>query len=276
MNTFLYDLALETEDRWREVDSLISHAEKTENIDKLFHDALCRAIIVLTVAQLERYVRDIAKCTLQDINKFSSFAETPSDLKRTFCKTFLDGLPSGLDTENRTQSLIKVFDSLSPKFILDPFLVEDARGNNKNPSPNIISRIFINFGIKDIFVRLHNSKIDTVFNGEPSEANTVIRELREHVLEKLQYFPYQTDSGVLEIKPSTEISKKNKTLYQEFLDELLNQRNNVAHGSSLPNSKTIQELRLFRDKVIILGYALLILMGTQFQIEHPNDDEASP
>lgn len=260
MSTFVSELVNSIDSRWQEVDILIEKASEQQATNLAFYDALCRATVLLIVAHLEAFIKDIVKVIVQDINSFSRFSKSPLSLKRTFCKTYIDAnLGSPAEVEQRTQKLISMLDDLETKFIVEPFLVESAYGNNKNPSPSVITKICANFGVRNIFSWINNSNLDIVFNGTSSDISDLIGSLKLHVSISTDNYPYTIDISLFGIsEPATR--NNTRSFWETFLDRLLTYRNDIAHGSSLTNSLSVAELTDFRDKVIVLQYALILVL----------------
>jgi len=265
MSTFVYDLAYSIEDRWLEVDILIAKAAFEETLDFAFYDALCRATVVLIVAHLEGFMKDAGRAIIQDINKFSSFNRCPAPIKRTFCKSFIE-LPMGefkSGAEHRLLRLINMLDNLDTKLSVEPFLIENNYGNNKNPSPGIIDRICSNFGVEKVFLWTHNSKLDIVFSGTQSDVLELISELRNHILASTAIHPYTLDPFLFGVQEVKNAKSSTPSFWETFLDQVLKYRHDVAHGSSFTNSLSVRELVDFRNKVVVLQYTLLLILSAK-------------
>lgn len=259
MDTFVFSFACSIEERFKEIDVLINKAAEEEASNSDLYNALCRATIVLIVAHLEGAIKDLAKSVLSDINKFSSFQKAPLELKRTFCRSFIDAPPDSKDLQQKTLKLIEVFDGLETKFTPDPFFYESKYGDNKNPSPDVIKKICNNFGIKKVFEWIKNSNIDDIFSSTPSEIEELMAVLKGHVMDSTKQYPYTINLALFKI--SSEVIDNNKSFYEEYLDDLLRERHNIAHGSSLENSCSVKVMKEHRAKVIVLMYVLLIIVA---------------
>ncbi|WNZ45185.1 MAE_28990/MAE_18760 family HEPN-like nuclease [Leptolyngbya boryana CZ1] len=261
MSTFVYDLVNSIDDRLQEVRTLIEKAAAERNNNSDLYDPLCRATVLLIVAHLEGFVKEIAKAIISDINQFSSFRESPVALKRTFCKTFMiSNQENGREVEQKVQQLINMLNNLETKFIVDPFLVESPYGNNKNPSPGVINKICANFGVKNIFSWFNDSSLDIVFSGVASEIDLLLEKLKSHVLNNTQSYPYNLDISFFEIKEPAAKNGSTRSFWETFLDQLLKSRNDIAHGSLLTNSLSVEELADFLNKVIVLKYGLVLVL----------------
>jgi len=239
MGTFIYDLAYSIEDRWSEIDILIEKASREENSDLAFYDALCRATVVLIVAHLEGFIKDVSRSIIQDINRSSTFKASPQPIKRVFCRSFVD-LPSGenkTSAEHRIQRLMDMLDDLDTKFSVEPFLIENNHGNNKNPSPSIIERICTNFGVEGFFSWINSSRLDVVFSGMPSDVINLINELRDHLLARTELYPYTVDFSLFGIREAKNNKSGIRSFWETFLDQVLKNRHDVA----IPSPKTDRE-----------------------------------
>jgi hypothetical protein len=256
MSTFVYELVNSIDDRLQEVRTFI---EQNNNSD--LYDPLCRATVLLIVAHLEGFVKETAKAIIYDINQFSSFKESPAALKRTFCKTYMIiTQENAREIEQKIQKLIDMLNNLETKFVVDPFLVESPYGNNKNPSPRVINKICTNFGVTNIFSWFDGSSLDIVFSGVASEIESLLEKLKSHIFNNTQSYPYNLDISLFEIKESAAKKGSTHSFWETFLDQLLKSRNDIAHGSLLTNSLSVEELNDFLNKVIVLKYGLVLVL----------------
>lgn len=254
MSTFVNYLVNSIEDQWKEVDILIEKSAEERDTNPTFYDALCRASIVLMVAHLEGFTKEVARAILDDANQFSSFKNVPYPIQATFCKTFIE------EDSRRTKKLIDLLCALETKLSLEPFLIESARGNSKNPSPRVIDKICANFGVNNFFSRIENSQLDDIFSGVRSDTEALLQELINHTSVGTKVYPYSMNVSEFGIDASDAKRKPINTRWMEFLDYLLESRNRIAHGSSTTNSLSVGELIDFRNKVAVLQYALVLVL----------------
>ncbi|EPB9403435.1 MAE_28990/MAE_18760 family HEPN-like nuclease [Clostridium perfringens] len=250
MNTFAYDFFESMHDRWQEIDLLIQKAKDEENNEDLYN-VLCRAAVVLSVANLEGFIKETVKVILNDINKFSKFCDAPEKLKITFCNSFLD-------VENnykQVNKLIKLFDELETKFTVEPFLFE----NNKNPSPTIIDKICNKFGINNFFGIIEESKVNIVFENDNEQTKALIERLYKSLLNGCENYPYKVDLTEYELNLNAKKSSK-KGLWKDFLDELLRKRHAIAHGTTFDNEVSISEMLIMKQKIQVLQYIFAIIL----------------
>jgi len=249
MNTFAYDFFQSIPNRWAEIDILAEEAKKNSDNEKVYN-VLCRSAVVLTSANLEGFIKEAVKVILNDINKFSKFRNAPTELKMTFCSSFIDIENKG----GKANELIKVLDELDTKFLLQPFLFE----NNKNPSPSVIDKMCLKFGVNNFFESIEKSKVNIVFENDSEETEKLISNLSEQLLMGCKEYPYSININEFNIDLSAKKGKKG--LFQTFLDELLRKRNSIAHGTSLENEVSPTEILEMKQKVQILEYVLAMIL----------------
>lgn len=267
METFVHDLVKSIDDQWNEVDVLIEKSAEEQDKNPVLYNALCRATIVLMVARLEGFTKDIAKEILADANRFSSFKEIPYPIQATFCKTFT-GANNGDDkrtksVDKQTRDLIELLCGLETKIPHEPFLIESARGNSKNPSPTVINKICVNFGVNHFFSRIEESEqLAIVFKGGKSNLKTLLEKLKKRTLVGTKSYPYSINVSEFGINASDAKGqgRGGTPIWVDFLDDLLKSRNGIAHGSSTTNSLSVGELIDFRNKVAVLQYALVLVL----------------
>ena len=177
----------------------------------------------------------------------------------TFCKK-----STGANNEDsrRTRELIDLLCGLETKLSLEPFLIESAHGNNKNPSPKIIDKICTNFGVSHFFARIENSHLDIVFSGVKSDTEALLQELMHHTSVGTKAYLYSMNVVEFRINAADPKGRGRRinSFWITFLDQLLESRNGIAHGSSPSNSLSIEELRDFRNKVAVLQHALVLVL----------------
>jgi len=219
------------------------------------YNALCRSVTILIVAHLEGFVKDLIKNIVQDINRNCIFSNMPEALKRTYCKSYfgsnLDNKDKGY--EAKIKKLIEKFDSIGCSISHEPFLFPV----NKNPNPHIISIIFNNTGIKDLFSCLHKSEFESIFSDSISELIEKNNTLKEEINEMVAIFPYDIDTEKYNLHKK---SCSSKTIWEEFLDDINQKRHSVVHGNDFNNSVDVNELQIRKTKVVILQQLLIFII----------------
>jgi hypothetical protein len=239
-----------------EFDLIVQEAQKHLTSNTPLHDALCRSAHILLIAHFEGYVKQIVKDCLDDVNSYSSFKQSKLHLKKKLCENFIPVLENNRSNHKKIFELIEILDPLETKFKKEYFLHAD----NKNPKATVLDRIVKNFGVENFFNKVKQSKLDQVFSNTLDE-NIKLCDKFGNLLNKwtVQY-PYNIDFKFLEIDQS---KKTNDNLWDTFLNNILQQRHNIAHGTLTENSLSCKELQENKIKVQILIYALSMFICDQ-------------
>ncbi|WGT30138.1 MAE_28990/MAE_18760 family HEPN-like nuclease [Pseudomonas marginalis] len=256
MSTFLQEYVASLEERWEEVDLIISKAKSVKDDDFAFYNAICRSATILIVAHLEGFVKDLTKCIVSDLNRNASFINFPIAVKRTYCSKYL-GITPEKDIgayQKKMDALIFKLDEFDCKISHEPFLFQ----KNKNPSVNMLTTVFENFGLSNVFGYLHDSSTDDAFAMSLSEIKEKNAALKASLINSTAAYPYTTsfeELGFEKRKP------KGRTLWEEFIEQINQRRHSVAHGSDFNNADDISDLEKRKAKVELLQYSLSILLA---------------
>ncbi|POA49378.1 hypothetical protein C1893_07080 [Pseudomonas sp. MPR-ANC1] len=256
MSTFLQEYISSLEDRWKEVDVIIDRAKAVKEVDFAFYNAICRSASILIVAHLEGFVKDLTKCIVSDLNRSGAFVDFPIAVKRTYCSKYLGSAP---DKElkayyKKLDALIVKLDEFDCKITPEPFLFP----RNKNPSANMLTTVFENFGVSNVFGYLHDSKFDDAFAMSASEIKERNLELKEAVVRASENYPYVVSFEELGFDKR---NPKGRTLWEEFIEQINQRRHSVAHGADFDNADDVSDLEARKAKVELLQYGLSILMA---------------
>ncbi len=95
-----------------------------------------------------------------------------------------------------------------------------------------------------------------------SDIEALLKELMHHTSVGTKVYPYSMNVSEFGIDASDYRggSKRANTFWITFLDQLLESRNGIAHGSSTTNSLSVGELIDFRNKVAVLQHALVLVL----------------
>lgn len=243
--------------RWEEVDLLIEQAENVEESNPKLYSALSRSISVLVVAHLEGFIKDLAKALIQDINQSCNFNDLSDAIQRTYTTRYVINNKES-NPNFYINQLVEKFKQINCKISHEPFLKID----NKNPKPDMIKTILLNFGIKNAFSNLKESNFDEVFEDIPIHIiNEKTVQIKESLISLIGNFPYTTTLPPLKLEP-TDLGKNERTLWQTFLDDINQRRHEVAHGNIFNNSESPRALRERRVKLHYLQLALIIIIST--------------
>lgn len=241
---------------WNEISVLLETAGDCEESKIELHDAICRSVSVLMVANLEGFYKKLIKSIIQDLNDNNSFDTLPKAVQRSYCDNFIDNNSTDKAKQAITSKLIAEFERLNANIDFKPFL----SSKNKNPKPSVINTIFQNLGIKKVFHLLKASRYYDVFE----QGNTSIEENNQIYLKELNLFtqgyPYKYNVEVF-----TESSESSgKTLWEEFLDDINKNRHEIAHGNESNNIDSVSGLIKRKNKIICLQLALIHILVEEF------------
>lgn len=262
MSTHLHELVSSTSSRWSEIDTLFRVADSANIVSmpgpEAIEKASRRAIVVLTVAHVEGFVKDATRAVVSDLNKFGTFSGLPNATQRIFVRQFTghdsNGGAGSAEANQRELELIRRFSALDAKIDHEPYTQGTA-----NPTPEVLSKICRGLGAGSPFAAISGSRLDDVFSVGLQEALLMLQELEIHLLEGLQVYPYQMKPEQFGIKIGPE-GKRAATLWTTFLDDLLLQRHKIAHGASLDDSQSTDELRVTVVKAKIMIYATVLVL----------------
>lgn len=251
--SFINFLINQLDTRWNEVSILLDSAGYHEENNHDLHDAICRSVCVLMVAHFEGFYKDLIKNLIEDLRINKKFSDLPNSIQRNYCSNFIDPKSSS-ETKNKiTMSLIEKFKEVDISISYEPFLFS----KNENPKPQIIETLFENIGIKRIFEILESSDYESVFEEENIEIENRVKNL-SNALENYSYsYPYMYDKSYFNMNPISKKKSGQRTLWQEFLDEVNRRRHGIAHGSDVQNGQSVEALILTKNKLRCLQLALL-------------------
>jgi hypothetical protein len=270
--------------RHDEITLLINHAknlfEETDNESTKLYNSICRSISILLVSHLEGFIKDFTKEVILDINEFVDFKDINKNVKRQYISNLMVDLKDektyAKNHNKKIEELIVKFenidndikksidniignDNLFKKNYIEiphePFLVKD----NKNPKANILNYVCKNFGIDNIFAYLKESTLEIVFENDKLETDILIKQIYNDLINATADYPFSIKYNEYALEKST-IIKKEKTNWEEFLENLLNIRHQIVHGSTLENITNHNELKDFEQKTILIQYGIILLL----------------
>lgn len=252
MSTLAAELIREFDIRWKEVDLLIDIVDHLDDSDSKFQ-VICRATIVLIVANFEGYLKETLKCLIGDINSNHYFKNTSEKMKMTYCHQFFS--PEEKNFEKKARRLIEVFDELDTKYSIEPFLFE----NNKNPKVKIIEKLFEEIGRNSFFGYVTNCDIEKAFENSLFTTTQIINRIKDGLIAGTEEFPYniKIDEMGFNLKKT---SAPKDCLWQTFLDRVLEARNAVAHGISQDNTMSLLEIKDTKEKIKVLELSFSALV----------------
>lgn len=253
MNQTFINLRFEQiEKRFKEIEVLLSLAFSHEsNLD--IYQTLCRSAHVLLVSHFEGLYREICRDIIDDINLNTKFYEVKKIIFSTHCEYYIHSNESAEAINNIKIKLWEAFKEYPSKLKVDPFIFVD----NRNPTPQVMETILKKFGVKSFFLGIEGSDLDLVFEDQKSKTQKLRDKLFKYVNSATKNYPYTVDKSFYH-PIDKEGKKKNKTLWEDFINTFLKERHNIVHGHILDNPYNHESLSQAKIKLEILLYAFII------------------
>ncbi len=264
--TYINLLVSDIESRWEEINILLESAEENRNNNVSLHDAICRSVSILMVANLEGFYKELVRNIIDDLNRNNDFHQLPKAIKRSYCLNFIDQESSSKAVNAITEKLIVEFDRLNANIDYKPFLYD----RNKNPKSSVIKNVFQNLGLNKVFKILESSKYEVVFQEENSYLERVIPTYISELTNSSQSFPYKWQESCFDFECPNQ--NNSKTLWELFLEEVNRRRHEIAHGNDSNNVDSVQELKKIKNKLMCLQIALIHILIERFGVQ---DDYSS-
>lgn len=260
MSTMAFDLFQNFDARWMEVNLLLNLAEEMEDTDPKYN-VLCRASIVLVVANLEGFLKEVLKNVIKDINLNNFFKHTSYQMKETFCGQFIDLSDKSL--KKKVKRLVETLEELDTQYTIEPFLYE----NNRNPKVSVIDKLFSEVGGNNFFRYITDCDIEKVFENDTDYSQALIINMKNAIIRGTESFPYCVN---LQQVPFNFTNKKvnKECLWNIFINETLKARHTVAHGVSFEDTMAKGEILNIIEKVKILELAYGLLICAKCIVTH--------
>ena len=244
MSTFASDFMDRFDARWDEVDKLIHMAGEIGDDDDKYN-VLCRAAIVLIVANLEGCLQEIIKCLIDDVNNNDAFSITSRAMKKTFCSQFLDTESKGY--ERKAAKMIELFEQTNVNYTVEPFLYE----NNKNPKASVIEKYFEEITGENFWSYITDCDIEKIFENDNTIVFQLIDEVKNILKEGVKEFPYNINISEIHFNMSRK-KISDDCIWKTFLNQTLKARHNVAHGISFDNTMSLEEIKNTKNKIVVM------------------------
>lgn len=259
MSTYLSEVIEKQQGRIEELNTLDKviqqYIENNEVKNAECFNALCRATIVLVSAHTEGFIEDTIEGIIYDINSKGNFEKASFEMQYNMCLSLLPEKDIGKKiTEKQLKELIRVFKENNVKFEKAAFV-----SSTKNPNPSVVDRICTLVGFNNFFIILDKSAfIDKVFENSSSQTQYIFSDLLSEARGNTLDFPY---------KPTTLLqyntfSKTSNGFWKSFLDDLVEKRNRIAHGSDINNSIGYLELKNIVHKSLIFQLCFFLCLST--------------
>lgn len=264
MSTAVFLVAQSIPERLGELNLLVRHAESIEAENEPLYNSVCRACCVLIASHLEGFLKELTKAIAQDLHyNYKDFSKMPAAMKRAFCEkiVFFDGVPAK-EIEARIKQLLSFFEKNSVAIDLAAFKYKES--DNKNPSAAYIDSVFEKIGYSSIIKTISGGRFDFVFKNDERVNYVLLRDLAGF-RSKLYLFPYSGLSGDYSFSSTVGASKSEKdTLWHAYVEDILNRRHKIAHGDTVDNITTHNELSADIIKLGVLMHAVTYSAANHF------------
>jgi hypothetical protein len=244
--------------RFSEIDLILSYASEKEKTYELY-TTLCRSAQVLLIAHFEGAVKQFVRDVINDFNQSNfEFKDSPNALKHTFCSFFIKE-----NNDSVRFKLLDTFNSVPVKYTAEAFLFNNHSDNNRNPNPYVVNNILERFGVSSFLSQIENSDLDVAFEDSKSSQIAIRDKMKFYLIENVKHYPYTVDLKLFNINFDKNMGKRKsrkKSMWEEFLDEVMTKRHNIAHGNSLESQCSHTEIERSKLKIEILIYAYILLL----------------
>ena len=262
MRTASYDAVAAIPTRVGELSLLIGNAQKVERTDEALYNALCRACSVLMASQLEGFVKDLCKGIIGDFNfNVVSFKDRPVAIQREFCRriAFFEGVEAK-EIDKRVNLLMTYFGRNSVPIEMHAFSYMES--NNKNPGPDVIDNALAKLGVPDAIASISGGFFEDVFQND-SRINYRVKRECVRARSLLFSFPYTCAPEFYGLRYRASRTG-GPTMWHDYLDGVLRRRHTIAHGDTVENVTTWEELERDADKLFVFMHAVAFSAGNFF------------
>ena len=252
-NTFVSNRLDLIESRFDEISVILDLADANSHKTDIY-SALCRSAHVLLVSHVEGIYKDIVKDIIDDLNRSTKFNTVKNSIFRTHSHYYLIQSENDKINEKYKSRLFDALKSQKTALILEPFL----RVDNKNPTPKILEEILGKFGEKNFFKSLIGSRLEIVFENDHNLSFKELQRIKKYLRKGVTGFPFTLDKNFFCNPSSLALTTDKKSLFEEFLNDFLNDRHKIVHGQTLQNPKNHREIEDSKIKIEILIYAFII------------------
>ncbi|WP_404398533.1 HEPN domain-containing protein [Idiomarina loihiensis] len=245
----------------KEIDLLLDQAHECERKSQYkLANAICRSVCVLKISHFEGFLKRVSNAVITDLNKNIPFSNLHEEIKRTNSRHFYKADAGGGYNENKVgiNRLLDSFSEFNVDLIPEPFLANDSA----NPKPTAIQNLFSNFGVKEFFAIIdENNYLSEPFYVTNSQLKHELYKISRRVDSNVSKFPY----GISKFPPvDRKATKKGrqKTLWEESLNEMNRMRHEVAHGTNFENERAAEALRSDYNKLLYLQYGILEFLSS--------------
>lgn len=240
MSTFASDWISEVKQRESEVRLLVDHARQHVVSNKDLFDALCRSSTVMLYAHFEGALKSAIRSYAADINRNGGYALAKGGIKKIYLASLLGQSGKDADSKESNDRRQRLDAVLAPLQGVEVDL-SDVWSGNKNPTAETYRLVCQKFGFQDIFRQLEGSELEEVmFSGTPVEKQQKLQDLESNFISTTSSYPYMIDWSL--VGKRVNLQKSKSTIYQDFLNNTMKPRHDIAHGDALTSLLNADEI----------------------------------
>lgn len=261
MTTALYELSYSIPDRLFELVTLTDTARDVQDSDEALYNAICRSCCVLLASHLEGYLKELKRSIISDLNdNAKGFAQLPTAVQRTFCLKIAeyDGVPSK-EIEARVRQLMTFFTKNSVNVDMSAFPYNE--NVNRNPSGSFIDQSLEKIGVPSILNILDMPSLTSVFQNDDRVSYLLNRKLRSLTCKFHSYPFHPLPKAYRPVRAGKANRSSGQSIWYTFVEDMMIRRHNVAHGDTLSNDTSWEDLKQDTDKLRVLFYGLTFAVG---------------
>jgi hypothetical protein len=226
--------------------------------DDAQYAAVCRACSVLLVSHLEGFVKELCKAIADDLTtNLGSFSSMPETMKRAFCEKIAsyDNVPKE-EIEQRIKQLSAYFTTNSVKIDFGAFSYKENK--NRNMGADVIDAALAKVGIPMAVYSASGTVFDGIFSGDDFLAFMLMRDLKRY-RSVLRRFPFSLlpSRYTFTYRASKQGGKNAETIWHAYLEQVMARRHAIAHGDTMTNDVTLEELSQDVRKMSVFMHALM-------------------
>lgn len=226
--------------RHNEIDKLIDLAKIHQEKDESAFNAICRSATVMLYAHFEGSLRSAIKSFSDDMNKNGGYSIVGERIKSLFLCGLLD-IEISVDNLNKSLDRRRRLDAKLDGSSGININLEHVWLNGKNPTADIYRTVIMRFGIDNIFKILEDSEMEiSMFTEGILALSEKINVLIDRFRENYSVYPY---TSIFAEIGCAEISKhRKKTITEEFINNTMRPRHDIAHGHTLENILSLDQV----------------------------------
>ena len=268
MSTALFDLAMSVPRRIGELNLLIDNAKLYETSREPLHNAICRAASVLMASHLEGFLKELTSSLVADLSYYhGGFDKMPPAMQRSFCEKIAtyEGVPQ-VEINERIRQLIVFFSQNSVPIDMQAFTYKE--NPNKNATSAFIDKALARFGVPNVINAISGGRLENVFDNDTRTNYIIIRDLKRF-RSSLYDFPYAalpTSYAFHYEKPRGQ----GQTLWHSFIEEVMIRRHKIAHGDTLDNESTWEDLKSDATKLEVMMQGIMYAAAGYLAVSLPS------